>query len=115
MKAVLSWTLGAFFALALSTTSFAGDDTSRALLVVKLKQKISKLIDAPALKTVSCKAQTVSIEFGIDEKGNIQVKGTSTENEALEKYILDCLDEQYYHRNLAGGKYIVKVDFKRSS
>ncbi|MBX2815896.1 MAG: hypothetical protein KTR24_07860 [Saprospiraceae bacterium] len=113
MKAVLSWSLMAIF-LSSASLSYAGDTPSRALLISKLKDKVSKLIDSRELKTISCDAETVRIEFKIDDEGRIQVRETSTENAALEHYIFARLDEQHHHQRLSGEKFVIDIDFKAS-
>lgn len=115
MKAVLSWSLTAILLFGLSLSSFAGTEPNKALLVSKLKTKVLKLIDSRELKTITCDAETVRIEFKIDSEGDIQVNNTSTNNDSLEQYIHDRLDDQHHHEKLAGEKYVIKVDFKASS
>jgi len=98
------------------TSAQAGEDApSKALLISKLKHEVTDLVNTREMRALSSRPAEVKIDFVIDTNGEIQVRETDAKSKVLDTYIHDQLDDHYYHRSLAGKKFIIKVAFKRSS
>ncbi len=115
MKTVRLWSLLTLLFIVSINALQAGDAPSKALLIAKLKYEVIDRVDSQEIHTLSSNPAEVRIDFRIDTQGKIQVSETDADSQSLDTYIHEQLDDHFYHKALAGKKFVIKVDFKRSS